>query len=391
MFPNAQPSIPVGSRHPPAPAWKLHHCEGNDVRLTKLRINYSWWNLALAAVIKAFTLRTKWSLWSPSPAGSSTHLLLWWDWFSSGHHQEHLQNPLGVSATQWACFALCLHLQESPQRWPCCLASATPSFSWLTSKQIFHTLQPVALSPPQPSQSPVAQAQQVLRSPTQPAVRILPRWAPWEPRALSQSFPWPPGFSLCARCHHLRLILLKFSPRCLPAPRSRLPPLCLPRYTTGSSLTGPGQTLLLISHPTAPPLGRKCTQFWFFFFLHFSALVSILVLFPSVKFTGPTFSSVPPFPACFYSVPCPSPSSDPISPHFSLESNLTLGVLETVCFNRYIPFHTGLIHLLPSSPRDNFSHCKLNRERQVKSQRNRFIFQCSQWKAPAKVHFTAHI
>lgn len=76
MSPNAHPKTSVGSRQPPALAWKLHHCEGIDVSLIKLRINYLWWNLALAVVTKASTLRAKWSLWSPSLAHSSRLLLL---------------------------------------------------------------------------------------------------------------------------------------------------------------------------------------------------------------------------------------------------------------------------------------------------------------------------
>lgn len=115
MFPNAHPNVSVGSGHPLAHSLKLHHCEGNDVRLTKLRINYSWWNMAL--VIKAFPLRAKWSLWSLSPAGSSRLLLLWWDWFSSGHHQNafcicrihlKLQQPSGLAS----------HSSSGPTAWP---------------------------------------------------------------------------------------------------------------------------------------------------------------------------------------------------------------------------------------------------------------------------------
>lgn len=49
------------------------------------------------------------------------------------------------------------------------------------------------------------------------------------------------------------------------------------------------------------------------------------------------------------------------------------------------------MYLLISSPRDNYLRWKLNREREAKSRWNRFIFRCSQRKAPAKAHFTARI
>lgn len=68
------------------------------------------------------------------------------------------------------------------------------------------------------------------------------------------------------------LCSLSPSPPCPPEiPATTLPPRPvvpsasprLPYYTTGSPLTGPRQTPLLISHPTAPPLGRKRAHFSF--------------------------------------------------------------------------------------------------------------------------------
>lgn len=105
MFPSAHPNISAGSRYSPALSWKLLYSEGNSVRLRKL---------------------------------------LWWDWISSGHHQEHLENPpepqqpIGLLQTaQVPLPGLCntnlpvLGLQTSFPRIPTCssLTSAVKSVS----------------------------------------------------------------------------------------------------------------------------------------------------------------------------------------------------------------------------------------------------------------------
>lgn len=107
----------------------------------------------------------------------------------------------------------------------------------------------------------------------------------------------------------------------------------LPRYTTGSSLMGPCWTPLLISHPTAPPLGRKHPCF---------LLPSPLLLFcprltPLCQIQGLGFQLCSSLPclllACAVSIPL-------IRPHYLtplLLSNLSLLALETIYFNRCIP------------------------------------------------------
>lgn len=84
------PNISVTFGHPLAPAWKQHNCERSNLRLLELRIKYSAWNQALELVIKAFTLKAKPSLESPSLADSNgfsaavVGLVFFW------HCQDHL-------------------------------------------------------------------------------------------------------------------------------------------------------------------------------------------------------------------------------------------------------------------------------------------------------------
>lgn len=112
-------------------------------------------------------------------------------WPSPGAFAE----PTWSSTTHWASQSSSGHTAWPLQHQPPC---AWPANSFSTHSNLLLSLQ-------QPSQSSVAQAQ-APRSPAHLAVRILPHWALQEPRVVSQSFPWPPGFSLCAHHHNFHLV-----------------------------------------------------------------------------------------------------------------------------------------------------------------------------------------
>lgn len=222
----------------------------------ELRINYLCWNLALALVTKAFTLRAKWSLWSPSPAGSKRLLLFCWDWFSSGCHQQHLQNPLEASTTQWACFVYC------PQEG--CLASVTPSSLG----------RPPNPSSTHPSLSPILLSSQV-------------------------SLPWPKY----KKCHgHLLGQLWK---SCLAGPRGR----------QGLFLNPSSHGLL--DFPSVLTITVSTSSSWNSCHHAFPLLSFCPSLIPLCQIHRLGFQLCSSPLACCYPLPCPSPCADPISTHVS--------------------------------------------------------------------------
>lgn len=98
--------------YPPALSWKLPHSEGNSVRLRKLRISYSWQNLALALILRAYSEGEVKSLvtfpgWQQQLSAAVVGLVF--SWPSPGAFAE----PTRSSAAHWAAQS-----SSGPTTWP---------------------------------------------------------------------------------------------------------------------------------------------------------------------------------------------------------------------------------------------------------------------------------